>query len=60
MNRNIGWKDNKWEEINNLKISIIDRGLKFGDGLFETILIRNKKAILMKDCLLYTSPSPRD
>ena len=51
MNRNIGWKDNKWEEINNLKISIIDRGLKFGDGLFETILIRNKKAILMKEHL---------
>jgi len=51
MNRNVGWKDNKWEEINNLKISIIDRGLKFGDGLFETILIRNKKAILMKEHL---------
>ena len=51
MNRNIGWKDNKWEEINNLRISIIDRGLKFGDGLFETILIRNKKAILMKEHL---------
>ena len=51
MNRNIGWKDNKWEEINNIKISIIDRGLKFGDGLFETILIRNKKAILMKEHL---------
>ena len=51
MNRNIGWKDNKWEEINNINISIIDRGLKFGDGLFETILIRNKKAILMKEHL---------
>ena len=51
MNRNIGWKDNKWEEINNINISIKDRGLKFGDGLFETILIRNKKAILMKEHL---------
>jgi len=51
MNRNIGWKDNKWEEINNINISIIDRGLKFGDGLFETILIRNKKAILLKEHL---------
>ena len=51
MNRNIGWKDNKWDEINNINISIIDRGLKFGDGLFETILIRNKKAILMKEHL---------
>ena len=51
MNRNIGWKDNKWEEINKINISIIDRGLKFGDGLFETILIRNKKAILLKEHL---------
>ena len=51
MKRNIGWKDNKWEEINNINISIIDRGLKFGDGLFETILIRNKKAILLKEHL---------
>ena len=51
MNKNIGWKDNKWEEINNINISIKDRGLKFGDGLFETILIRNKKAILMKEHL---------
>ena len=51
MNRNIGWKDSKWEKINNINISIIDRGLKFGDGLFETILIRNKKAILMKEHL---------
>ena len=51
MNRNIGWKDGKWEKINNINISIIDRGLKFGDGLFETILIRNKKAILMKEHL---------
>ena len=51
MNRNIGWKDNKWEEINKINISIIDRGLKFGDGVFETILIRNKKAILLKEHL---------
>ncbi len=51
MNRNIGWKDSKWEKINNINISIIDRALKFGDGLFETILIRNKKAILLKEHL---------
>ena len=51
MNRNLGWKDNKWDEINKIKISIIDRGIKFGDGLFETILIRNKKPILLKEHL---------
>ena len=51
MNRNIGWKNNKWDKISNINLSIIDRGLKFGDGLFETILIRNKKAILLKEHL---------
>ena len=51
MRKSIGWKDHQWEEINNIKISIIDRGLKFGDGLFETILIKNNKAILLKEHL---------
>ena len=51
MRKNIGWKDNKWQEINNINISIIDRGLKFSDGIFETILIKNNKAILLKDHL---------
>ena len=51
MSKNIGWKDNKWEEINNIKISIKDRGLKFSDGLFETILIKNNKPILLKEHL---------
>ena len=51
MRKNIGWKDNKWQEINNINISIIDRGLKFSDGLFETILIKNNKAILLKEHL---------
>ena len=51
MSKNIGWKDNKWEEINNIKISIQDRGLKFSDGLFETILIKNNRPILLKEHL---------
>ena len=51
MNRNIGWKDNKWEYIDEINISILDRGLKFGDGLFETILIKENKPILIKEHL---------
>ena len=51
MNKNIGWKDFKWQKINNINISIIDRGLKFGDGLFETILIKNNKPILLDEHL---------
>ena len=51
MNKNIGWKDNKWEEINKINLSIKDRGLRFGDGLFETILIKNNKPILLKEHL---------
>lgn len=51
MSRSIGWKNNKWEEINKINLSIIDRGLKFGDGLFETILIKHNKAILIKEHL---------
>ena len=51
MNRNIGWKDNKWGYIDEINISILDRGLKFGDGLFETILIKENKPILIKEHL---------
>ncbi len=51
MKKNIGWKDNRWNEINKINLSIIDRGLKFGDGLFETILIKNNKAILLQEHL---------
>ena len=40
------------EEIGNAHkcISMHDRALQYGDGVFETLRI----------CLLYTSPSPRD
>tara|TARA_B100000609_G_C17132386_1_gene390934 strand:+ start:53 stop:880 length:828 start_codon:yes stop_codon:yes gene_type:complete len=51
MSRNIGWKDNTWQNIDSISISIKDRGLKFGDGLFETILIKNNQPILLKEHL---------
>ena len=54
MTLGIGWHKDKWMDIDNIQISANDRGLKFGDGIFETVLIKNN------NCLLYTSPSPRD
>ena len=49
MTRSIGWHKNKWLDIENIKISANDRGLKFGDGIFETILIKNNNAILIDE-----------
>ena len=50
MTLSIGWHKDKWLDIDNIQISANDRGLKFGDGIFETVLIKNNNA-----CLLYTS-----
>ena len=75
MKLSLGWHKDKWLDIENIFISANDRGLKFGDGIFETILIKNNNAVLIDEhiqrlenscrvlnmsCLLYTSPSPRD
>ena len=49
MTLSIGWHKNKWLNIENIYISANDRGLKFGDGVFETILIRNNNAILLEE-----------
>ncbi len=49
MIKNIGWQNGKWEKIDNIKISIQDRGLRFGDALFETILIKNKKPVFLDE-----------
>lgn len=49
MTLSIGWHKNKWLNIENIYISANDRGLKFGDGIFETILIRNNNAILLEE-----------
>ncbi len=45
----IGWHKNKWLKIDDINISANDRGLKFGDGIFETILIKNNNAILINE-----------
>ena len=49
MTKNIGWKDGKWQKIDAIKISIKDRGLRFGDAIFETILIKNKKPVFLNE-----------
>ena len=60
----LGWYKNQWLDIDKIFIAANNRGLKFADGIFETILIKENKPILfdehLKSCLLYTSPSPRD
>ena len=49
MKGSIGWYQNEWLDINNIFISATDRGLKFGDGIFETILIKHNKPILFDE-----------
>ena len=49
MIKNIGWQNGKWKKIEDIKISILDRGLRFGDALFETILIKHKKPVLLDE-----------
>ena len=51
MNKNIGWINYEWKAINDIDISINDRGMKFSDGLFETILVKKNKPILLKEHL---------
>ena len=38
--------------INKKFVPINDRGFNYGDGIFETILVRNKKAIFVDDHLI--------
>ena len=49
MTLNIGWHKEQWMNIDDINISVNDRGLKFGDGIFETILIKNNNAILIDE-----------
>ena len=49
MIKDIGWKNGKWRQLDDIQISIKDRGLRFSDGLFETILIKDKKPIFLDE-----------
>ena len=75
MSTSVAWIDGQWGTAASLQLPLDDRALLLADGLFETVLIRNgapqllqehlqrwsdSAALLGMDCLLYTSPSPRD
>ncbi len=59
MTGSIGWYKNQWLDINKIFISASDRGLKFGDGIFETILIKNNQLILFDDHIKRLEKSSR-
>tara|TARA_Y100001968_G_scaffold219364_1_gene202124 strand:- start:10325 stop:11158 length:834 start_codon:yes stop_codon:yes gene_type:complete len=45
---NIGWINGHWARLEALSIPMKDCGLKYGDGIFETILISKGKAKLLR------------
>ena len=49
MKATLGWYKNQWLDIDNIFISANNRGLKFGDGVFETILIKQNKPVLFDE-----------
>ncbi len=51
MRETLGWYKNQWLDIDKILISANNRGLKFGDGIFETILIKKNKPILFDEHL---------
>ncbi len=42
----LGWYKDQWLDIDRIFIAANNRGLKFADGIFETILIKENKPIL--------------
>ena len=51
MRTTLGWYKDQWLDIDEILISANNRGLKFGDGIFETILIRENKPVLFDEHL---------
>tara|TARA_B100000902_G_scaffold114070_1_gene115169 strand:- start:805 stop:1632 length:828 start_codon:yes stop_codon:yes gene_type:complete len=47
----LGWYKDQWLDIDKILISANNRGLKFADGIFETILIKRKIPILFDEHL---------
>ena len=47
----LGWHKNQWINIDRIFIAANDRGLKFADGIFETILIKGNKPVLFDEHL---------
>ena len=49
MKSSIAWHKSQWLNIENSFIPMNNRGLKFGDGIFETILIKQNKPVLFDE-----------
>ena len=49
MKATFGWYKDQWLDVDKILISANNRGLKFGDGIFETILIRKNKPVLINE-----------
>ena len=47
----LGWHKDQWLDIDRIFIAANNRGLKFADGIFETILIKGNKPILFDEHL---------
>jgi len=47
----LGWYKNQWLDIDRIFIAANNRGLKFADGIFETILIKENKPVLFDEHL---------
>ena len=47
----LGWYKDQWLDIDRIFIAANNRGLKFADGIFETILIKENKPILFDEHL---------
>ena len=51
MRATLGWYKDQWLDLESILISANNRGLKFADGIFETILIKGKKPVLFDEHL---------
>jgi len=43
------WHKDQWLDIGSIFIAANNRGLKFADGIFETILIKENKPVLFDE-----------
>jgi branched-subunit amino acid aminotransferase/4-amino-4-deoxychorismate lyase len=47
----LGWYKDQWLDIDRILIAANNRGLRFADGIFETILIKENKPVLFDEHL---------
>ncbi|WP_413744651.1 aminotransferase class IV [Synechococcus sp. MIT S9451] len=48
MNETIAWINDRWGQPTELSLPLSDRGLQLGDGVFETVLVRNGQPQLLQ------------